>query len=66
MWGILLASVIGVFFFFERMYTLAPHRVLPRDFVDRIRGMAARGETREALLLGEENGASVALRLAGK
>lgn len=64
MWVILAASVVGLFFFLERMYTLAPHRVLPREFVDRIRGMATRGEIREAQLLCEENGASVALMMA--
>ncbi len=64
MWVILMASVVGLFFFLERMYTLAPQRVLPRAFVDRIRGMAARGETRGAQLLCEENGASVALMMA--
>ena len=64
MWVILAASVVGLFFFFERMYTLAPQRVLPRAFVDRIRAMAARGETRGAQLLCEENGASVALMMA--
>ncbi len=64
MWVILMASVVGLFFFLERMYTLAPHRVLPRAFVDRIRAMAARGETRGAQLLCEENAASVALMMA--
>lgn len=64
MWVILAASVVGVFFFFERTYTLQRSRILPRAFVDRIRAMVAKGQTSEALLLCEENGSSIALMMA--
>ncbi len=64
MWVILAASVVGVFFFFERIYTLQRARILPRAFVDRIRAMVAKGQTSEALLLCEENGSSIALMMA--
>ncbi len=64
MWVILAASVVGVFFFFERLYTLQRGRVLPRPFVDRIRGMVSKGKAEGALLLCEENGSSIALMMA--
>jgi len=64
MWVILAASVVGVFFFFERLYTLQRARILPRAFVDRIRAMVAKGQTSEGLLLCEENGSSIALMMA--
>jgi biopolymer transport protein ExbB len=60
MWAILAASVIGVFVFFERLYSLQRSRVVPRAFVDRIRAMVSKGQTREAQLLCEENQSSIA------
>lgn len=64
MWGILAASVIGVGVFFERLWSLQRTRVLPRPFVDRIRALVAKRQTREARLLCEENGSSIALLMA--
>jgi biopolymer transport protein ExbB len=63
MWVILAAAIIGVFFFFERIYILARPKIVPRHFVDRIRAMVAKGQTREALLVCEENGSSAVARL---
>jgi biopolymer transport protein ExbB len=60
MWVILVAAVIGLFVFFERLYSLQRSRVVPRAFVDRIRAMVAKGKTREAQLLCEENDSSIA------
>jgi biopolymer transport protein ExbB len=60
MWVILVAAVIGLFVFFERLYSLQRSRVVPRAFVDRIRAMVAKGKTAEAQLLCEENGSSIA------
>lgn len=60
MWAILAAAVIGLFVFFERLYSLQRSRVIPRAFVDRIRAMVAKGQTREAQLLCEENDSSIA------
>ena len=65
MWVILVASVVGVFVFFERLYTLQRPKVVPRAFVDRIRGLVAKGKTSEAQLLCEENGSSIARMMAG-
>lgn len=65
MWAILVASVVGVAVFFERLWSLQRGRILPRAFVDRIRGMVSKGKTSEALLLCEENGSSIALIMAG-
>lgn len=64
MWGILAGSVIGVGVFFERLWSLQRSRVLPRPFVDRIRALVAKRQTREALLLCEENRSSIALLMA--
>ena len=64
MWVILGTSLIGVFVFLERMYSLQRTRILPRPFVDRIRAMVAKGQTKEAQLLCEENGSSIALMMA--
>ncbi len=64
MWVILAASVIGVGVFLERLWSLQRAKVLPRAFVERIRGMVARGKISEALLLCEENGSSIALIMA--
>ena len=64
MWVILAASLVGVFFYLERLYMTQRSRVLPRAFVDRIRAMVAKGRTSEALLLCEENGSSIALMMA--
>lgn len=60
MWAILAAAVIGLFVFFERIYTLQRQRIVPRAFVDRIRAMVAKGRTGEAQLLCEENDSSIA------
>jgi biopolymer transport protein ExbB len=60
MWAILAAAVIGLFVFFERLYSLQRGRVVPRAFVDRIRAMVAKGRTSEAQLLCEENQSSIA------
>ena len=60
MWVILVAAIIGLFVFFERLYSLQRSRVVPRAFVDRIRAMVAKGHTREAQLLCEENDSSIA------
>jgi biopolymer transport protein ExbB len=60
MWAILAGAVIGLFVFFERMYSLQRSRVVPRGFIDRIRAMVAKGHTREAQLLCEENASSIA------
>jgi biopolymer transport protein ExbB len=60
MWVILLAAVVGLFVFFERLYSLQRSRVVPRAFVDRIRAMVAKGRTSEAQLLCEENDSSIA------
>ena len=65
MWAILAASVVGVAVFFERLWSLQRGRILPRAFVDRIRGMVSKGKTSEAQLLCEENGSSIALIMAG-
>lgn len=64
MWPILAASVLGVAIFFERLWSLQRSRVIPRAFVDRIRGLVAKRRTREALLLCEENGTAVAVLMA--
>jgi biopolymer transport protein ExbB len=64
MWAILAASIIGLGFFLERMWTLQRPKVLPRAFVDRIRALVVKGQTREALLLCEENGSSIAALMA--
>lgn len=64
MWAILAASVIGVGVFFERLWSLQRTRVLPRAFVDRIRALVTKRQTREAQLLCEENGSSIALLMA--
>ncbi|MBL4683478.1 MAG: MotA/TolQ/ExbB proton channel family protein [Nannocystaceae bacterium] len=65
MWAILAGSVVGVAVFFERVWSLQKNRVLPRAFVDRMRGMVSKGKTSEARLLCEENGSSIALIMAG-
>jgi biopolymer transport protein ExbB len=64
MWVILVASIVGVAVFLERMWSLQRARVLPRTFVDRIRGLVSKRKTSEALLLCEENGSSIALLMA--
>jgi biopolymer transport protein ExbB len=64
MWAILAASVIGVAVFFERLWSLQRAKVLPRAFVDRIRGLVVKRKTSEALLLCEENRSSIALIMA--
>lgn len=64
MWVILAAAVVGVFVFLERIYTLSRPKVLPRAFVDRIRALVAKGETKEAQLLCEENDSSIARMMA--
>ncbi len=64
MWVMLLTSIVGAFFFFERLYTLQRSRIVPRPFVDRIRALVAKGKAAEAQLLCEENGSSIALMIA--
>ncbi len=64
MWVILAASVVGVGVFLERMWSLQRSRVLPRAFVDRIRGLVAKGQISEAILLCEENDSSIARMMA--
>jgi len=64
MWAILTASIVGVAVFIERLWSLQRSKVLPRAFVDRIRGLVAKRKTSEALLLCEENRSSIALILA--
>lgn len=64
MWAILVASIVGVGIFFERLWSTQRSKVLPRAFVDRIRALVAKGKTSEALLLCEENGSSIALVIA--
>ncbi len=61
MWGILAASIVGGAVFMERLWSLQRSRVLPRDFVDRIRGLVGRKKTSEAQVLCEENRSSIAL-----
>lgn len=65
MWFILGTSVIGVTFTMERLWTLQRARILPRAFVDRIRGLVSKGKTSEAQLLCEENTSSIAAVMAG-
>jgi len=64
MWAILAASIVGVAVFFERLWSLQRSKVLPRAFVDRIRGLVVKRKTSEALLLCEENRSSIALIMA--
>ncbi len=64
MWAILVASIVAVGVFLERLWSTQRSRVLPRAFVDRIRSLVARGKTSEALLLCEENGSSIAMIMA--
>ena len=64
MWAILVASIVGVAVFFERLWSLQPGKVLPRSFVDRIRALVSKDKTSEAQLLCEENGSSIAMLMA--
>ena len=64
MWAILIASIVGVGVFLERLWSTQRSKVLPRAFVDRIRALVAKGKTSEALLLCEENASSIALVIA--
>jgi biopolymer transport protein ExbB len=64
MWAILVASIVGVAVFFERMWSLQRGKILPRAFVDRIRALVTKGKTPEAQLLCEENGSSIAMLMA--
>ncbi|MBX7082874.1 MAG: MotA/TolQ/ExbB proton channel family protein [Nannocystaceae bacterium] len=64
MWAILAASVVGVAVFIERLWSLQRGKLLPRAFVDRIRGLVVKRKTSEALLLCEENRSSIALIMA--
>lgn len=64
MWAILVASIVGVAVFLERMWSLQRGKVLPRAFVDRIRALVGKGKTSEAQLLCEENGSSIASVIA--
>lgn len=64
MWAILAASIVGAAVFMERLWSLQRSRVLPRDFVDRVRGLVGRRKTSEALVLCEENKSSIAAVMA--
>lgn len=64
MWAILAASIIGVAVFIERLWSLQRAKLLPRAFVDRIRGLVMKRKTSEALLLCEENRSSIAMIMA--
>lgn len=64
MWAILAASIVGAAVFMERLWSLQRSRVLPRDFVDRVRGLVGRRKTSEALVLCEENKSSIATVMA--
>lgn len=64
MWAILAASIVGAAVFMERLWSLQRSRVLPRDFVDRIRALVGRRKTSEALVLCEENKSSIAAVMA--
>ena len=64
MWAILVASIVGVGVFLERLWSTQRSKVLPRAFVDRIRALVAKGKTSEALLLCEENASSIAMIIA--
>ena len=44
MWAILVASIVGVAVFLERLWSLQPGKVLPRSFVDRIRALVSKGQ----------------------
>lgn len=60
MWAILLASVIGLTFFIERLWFLQRSRIVPRAFVDRIRVLVSKKKTSQAQLLCEENTSAIA------
>ena len=64
MWAILAASIVGAAVFMERLWSLQRSRVLPRDFVDRVRALVGRRKTSEALVLCEENKSSIAAVMA--
>ena len=64
MWAILVASIVGMGVFLERLWSLQRGKVLPRAFVDRIRALVGKRKTSEALLLCEENGSSIAMLMA--
>lgn len=64
MWAILAASIVGAAFFIERLWSLQRSRVLPRDFVDRVRGLVGRRKISEALVACEENNSSIAAVMA--
>ena len=65
MWVILVAAIVGMATFLERVFVLRRQKVVPRAFVDRIRGLVARGKLAEALLLCEENESSIARLMVG-
>jgi biopolymer transport protein ExbB len=64
MWAILASSIVGVAVFIERLWSLQRAKLLPRAFVDRIRGLVAKRKTSEALLLCEENRSAIASIMA--
>ncbi|MCR9165861.1 MAG: MotA/TolQ/ExbB proton channel family protein [Nannocystaceae bacterium] len=64
MWAILAASIVGAAVFMERLWSLQRSRVLPRDFVDRVRALVGRRKTSEAQVLCEENKSSIAAVMA--
>lgn len=60
MWVILAGAVLGVVFVLERLLSLRSHRVLPREFVDRIRALVDEGKVRDARVICEEHTAVIA------
>lgn len=65
MWVILVAAIVGMAAFLERVFVLRRPKVVPRAFVDRIRGLVAKGKLAEAQLLCEENESSIARLMVG-
>lgn len=60
MWVILAGAVLGVVFVLERLLSLRSHKVLPREFVDRIRALVDEGKVRDARVICEEHTAVIA------
>ena len=48
---ILLCSVVGLAVFFERLWTLRPGRIIPRDLLRRCEDLVRRGQIEEAMAL---------------
>jgi biopolymer transport protein ExbB len=60
MWAILAVSITSLAVFLERMWSLQPSRVVPRDLIDKIREKVAEGKADDAILLCEQSRAHVA------